>query len=108
MSVICKKIRYFSWYERFYNSPEPLSDEIIDTNDQMVNANSSRTSNLDNMTNEVPAQDSNDKNRKIIIQKCLSSIIQIDGKYVSMATIYNEWFGLVTYARIITGGINSL
>ena len=46
-----------------YNSPEPLLDEIINPSDQVVNVNSSETSNLDNMTNEVPPQDINDANK---------------------------------------------
>ena len=38
----------------------------------------------------------------------MSSIIQIERKYVSIATIYNEWFGLGTSAIIIPDGIYSL
>ena len=45
-----------------YNSSEPLSDNIINPSDQVVNANSYESSNLYNMTNEVPPQDSNDAN----------------------------------------------
>ena len=56
-----KFFKYFSSYEIGYNSPEPLSDERIYPIDQVVNANSSETSNLDNITNEVPQ-------RMVIIQ----------------------------------------
>ena len=49
--VICKKIDYFSNFERSYNSLEPLADKSINPSDQLVNTNSSETSNLDNMTN---------------------------------------------------------
>ena len=52
-----------SRYERVYNSPETLLDEIMNSSDQVVNVNSSETSNFDNMTNEVPSQESNDENK---------------------------------------------
>ena len=58
-----KFFKYFSSYEIGYNSPEPLSDERINPIDQVVNANSSETSNLNNMDNEVPPQDSSDANK---------------------------------------------
>ena len=58
-----KFFKYFSSYEIGYNSPEPLSDERINPIDQVVNANSSETSNLDNITNEVPAKDGNYTNK---------------------------------------------
>ena len=54
---------YFSSFERGYNSPEPLSGDSIHTSDQAFNSNSSETLNLDNMSNEVPPQDSNDINK---------------------------------------------
>ena len=52
--------KYFSRFERGYNAPEPLAEETINTSDQVVNVNCSETSNLDNITNEVPPQDIND------------------------------------------------
>ena len=55
--------KYFSIYEIGYNSLEYLSDEIINPSHQVVNENSSKTSKLDNITNEVHAQDSNDVNK---------------------------------------------
>ena len=61
LSVICKFcFDYFSLFDRCSNSSEPLSDKIIITSDQVVNSNSYETSNLDNKTNTVPPQDSND------------------------------------------------
>ena len=63
MSVICKKIKYCSSFERGSNSTKPLADESINPSDQVVNANSSETSNLYNMTSEVPQQDSNGANK---------------------------------------------
>ena len=51
-------------YERGYNSPEPLEDESINPSEQVVNANLPKTSNLDNMTNESPAWNSNDASKK--------------------------------------------
>ena len=63
MSVICKKINYCSRPEIDYNPPKPLEDESINTSNQVVNTNSSKTSNLDNITKEVTAQDSNDINK---------------------------------------------
>ena len=55
--------KYFSRFERGSNSPEPLSDKNNNTSDQAVNVDSSETSNLENMTNEVPPQDSSDANK---------------------------------------------
>ena len=58
--------KYCSRYERVSNSPESLAYKIINTSNQVVNKNSSETSNLENLTNEVPVQDSNyaNKNKK--------------------------------------------
>ena len=50
-------------FKRGYNSHVPLVDEIINPSNQVVNANSSETLNLDKITNEVPSQDSNDSNK---------------------------------------------
>ena len=58
-----QKINYCSRYERGSNSTEPLSEEIINPTEQVVMVNSSETSNLNNMTNKVPAQESNDTNK---------------------------------------------
>ena len=55
--------KYFSRFERGSNSPEPLSDKNNNTSDQAVNVDSSETSNLENMTNELPQQDSKDVNK---------------------------------------------
>ena len=54
LSVICIFFKYCSRFEIFYNSLETLAYKIINTSDHMVNVNSSETSNLDNITNEVP------------------------------------------------------
>ena len=63
LSVICNFSKYCSRFESGYNSPEPLADERTYPSDQVVNANSPKTSNLNNTTNEVPPQDSNDENK---------------------------------------------
>ena len=55
---------YWSSYDRGFNSPQPLADNKINANDHVVNVDSSETSNLDNMTNEVPSQYVNDANKK--------------------------------------------
>ena len=55
--------KYWSMFKRGYNSHVPLVDEIINPSNQVVNANSSETLNLDKITNEVPPQDSNDSNK---------------------------------------------
>ena len=54
-----QKIKYCSSFERGSNSTKPLADESINPSDQVVNKNSSETSNLENMENEVLPQDSN-------------------------------------------------
>ena len=74
--------KYLSRFERGYDSPEPLSDDRTNQIDQVVNVNSYETSNLDNMTNEVPPQDSNNENKNKEHEKNLSSIIQNERKYV--------------------------
>ena len=74
----------------------------------MVNANSSETSNLDNIINEMPPQDSNNANKNKEHENLCPVSFKLKGKYFSIATNYNEWFGLVTYTRIISDGIYSL
>ena len=70
--------------------------------------NSSETSNLDNMTNEVRPQDSNDSNKNKENENVFLLSFKLKEKYVSIATIYIEWFGIGTYTIIIPGGIYSL
>ena len=60
------------------------------------------------MTNEVPPQDSNDANKKTEHENVYPLSFKLKEKSFSIATIYNEWFGLGTYARILPGGIHSL
>ena len=62
VSYMQKCFKYCSGYKRCYNSPDTLSYESINTSDQVVNTNSSKTSNFDTITNEVPAHNSNDTN----------------------------------------------
>ena len=57
------------------------------------------------MTNEVPPQDSNDANKNKEHENVCPISFKLKEKYVSIATIYNERFGLGTYTRIIPGGI---
>ena len=74
----------------------------------MVNANLYETSNFDNITNEVPPQDSNDTNKtKEFKNVCPISSITKE-KNASIETNYNEWFGLRTYTRVIHGEIYSV
>ena len=54
---------YWSRYERGYNSPELLADDIINPSNQVVNKYSYETSHLHNMTNEMPAQDGDGANK---------------------------------------------
>ena len=108
MSVIYNFFKYCSRFERGSNSPKPLPDESINPSDQVVNGNSSETSNFDNTANELPPQDSNDANKNKEHEYVCPLSIKLKEKYVSMETIYNEWFGLGTYTGIIPGGIYSL
>ena len=62
VSDIQKCFKYCSGYKRGYNSPDTLAYESINTSNQVVNTNSSKTSNFDIITNEVPAHNSNDTN----------------------------------------------
>ena len=62
VSDMQKRFKYSSRFEIGSNSSEPLVDERIIPTDQVVNANSYETSNLDIMTNKVPPMDSNDAN----------------------------------------------
>ena len=87
---------------------KPSSYDSIDPIDQAVNANSSETSNLDNLTNEVPPQDSSNANKINKHENVYPLSLKLRGKHVSIATIYNEWFRLGTYTKIIPGGIYSL
>ena len=50
-------------FERGSNSPGPLADDSINPSDHVVNYHLSETSNLDNMNNKVPPQDSNYANK---------------------------------------------
>ena len=63
---------------------------------------------MENTTNEVPPQDSNDTNKNKEHESICPIKFKIKGKNVSIATIYNEWFGIGTYTRIITVRIYSL
>ena len=56
------------------------------------------------MTNEVPPQDSNDANKNKEHENVCTLSFKFKEKYVSKATIYNEWIGIVTYTRIIPDG----
>ena len=63
---------------------------------------------MENTTNEVPPQDSTDTNKNKEHGSICTILFKIKEKYVSIATIYNEWFGIGTYTRIITVRIYSL
>ena len=63
---------------------------------------------MDNITNEVSAQDSNDKNKTKENENICPQSFKLKEKYISIETIYNAQFELGTYKRIIPGGINSL
>ena len=56
--------------ERGYNSLEPLADDNINPSEKVFNVNSSETSNLDNIINEVPPHDINDAIKKQIEILC--------------------------------------
>ena len=60
------------------------------------------------MKNKFPAQDINDANKNKENENVCLKPFKPKEKYVSIETIYNEWFGLGNSARVITGGINSL
>ena len=60
------------------------------------------------MTNEVPPQDSNDADKNKEHENVCPQSFKLKEKYVSIETIYNEWFGLGTSAIIIPGGIKLL
>ena len=98
-----EKFKYCSRYERGYNSPEPLADESIHPIVQVVNTSSSKTS-----TNGVPPQDSNNANKNKEHEMFYPISLKLKEKYVSIATIYNEWFGLGTSKIILPCGIYSL
>ena len=85
-----------------------MEDEIINPSDQVVNSNYYETSNLDNMNNEMPPQDSTDANKNKEHENVCPLSFKLKEKYVSIATIYIEWFGIGTYTIIIPGGIYSL
>ena len=74
----------------------------------MGNDNAYETSNLENMTNEVPAQDGNDSNKNKEHENVCPRSFKLKEESVSISTIYNEWFGLGSSAIIIPCGINSL
>ena len=103
-----KQFKYCSRCERGYNSPEPLADEIINPSDQVFNSNSSETLNLGNMTNEVPAQDSNDENKNKENENVCPQSIKLKDNIFQWQPFINEWFRLGTSARIIPLVINSL
>ena len=92
-------------FEIYYNSPEPLAVDSINPSDHVVNVNSSETSNLDNMTNELPPKDSNDTNKNKEYENFCPLSFKFKEKYVSIATIYNEWFGIGTNTIIIPCGV---
>ena len=56
----------------------------------------------------MPAQDSNYTNKNKEHENVCPKYFKLKEKYFSIATIYDEWFGLGSSARIIPGGINSL
>ena len=56
----------------------------------------------------MPPQDSDDANKNKEHENVCPISFKLKEKYVSIATIYNERFGLGTYTIIITGGIYSL
>ena len=56
--------KYCSRFEIGFNSPETVAYKRINPSDQVINENSSETSNLDNMTNEVPPKGSYDAKTK--------------------------------------------
>ena len=60
------------------------------------------------MANEVPPQNSNDANKNKEHEKVCTLSFKLKNIYVSISTIYNEWFGIGNYTRIIPGGIYSL
>ena len=60
------------------------------------------------MTNEMPPQDRNGENKNKEHENVCPLPFKLKEKYVSIATIYNEWFGFRTYTRINHGGIYSL
>ena len=53
----------------------------------------------------MPPQDSDDANKNKEHENVCPISFKLKEKYVSIATIYNERFGLGTYTRIIPGGI---
>ena len=57
------------------------------------------------MTNGVPPQDNNYVNKNKEHEHICSLSFKLKEKYVPIETIYNSWFGLVTYTRIIPGVI---
>ena len=60
------------------------------------------------MTSEVPPQGSNDANENKERENVCPLSFKLKNRYVSIATIYNQWFGIGNYTRIIPGGIYSL
>ena len=52
----------------------------------------------------MPPQDSNDANKNKEHENVCTLSFKLKEKHVSIASIYNEWFGIGTYKRIITGG----
>ena len=60
------------------------------------------------MTNEVPPQDSSNANKINKHENVYPLSLKLKEKHVSIATIYNEWFGMGALAITIPGGINLL
>ena len=81
-------------FERCSNSPEPLSDKNINPIDQVINENSSETSNLYNMTSEVPQQDSNGANKNKEHENVCPIKFKLKEKYVSIETFIMIGLGL--------------
>ena len=74
----------------------------------MVNANSPETSNLEKMTSEVTPQDSNNQNKNKEHENVCTISFKLWEKCVSIAKIYDAWFGIETYKRTLSGEIYSL
>ena len=60
------------------------------------------------MTSEVTPQDSNNQNKNKEHENFFPLSFKLREKCVSIATVYNEWFGIETYTRTLSGGIYSL
>ena len=60
------------------------------------------------MTKEMPPRYINDSNKNKENENLCPLSLKLKEKSVSVATIYNDWFGIGTYTIIIPGGVYSL